>query len=163
MTTIEAVENKADSLAGVQTHYAGFWMRLCAYIIDYVFMTCLAFVGGVVVGILYGLIAVAAGSKGDSGVSGLLGAAVGLFVLVFYNIHFVSGRWQATPGKRILGLHIIRINGEPMTGGLAVGRALAYMLSSMTLFIGFMMIGWTNQKKGLHDIICGTRVVYGKL
>jgi uncharacterized RDD family membrane protein YckC len=29
--------------------------------------------------------------------------------------------------------------------------------------LGFFMIGWTQEKKGLHDMICGTRVVYGKL
>jgi uncharacterized RDD family membrane protein YckC len=25
------------------------------------------------------------------------------------------------------------------------------------------MIGWTDQKKGLHDIVCDTRVIHGKL
>jgi uncharacterized RDD family membrane protein YckC len=36
-------------------------------------------------------------------------------------------------------------------------------LSALPLGIGFFMIGWTDQKKGLHDIVCDTRVIHGKL
>ena len=88
---------------------------------------------------------------------------VGFALTIGYNVYFNAGTWQATPGKRLLGLHLITVTGEPVGPWLAFGRWLAYILNGFTLYIGFMMIGWTREKTGLHDIICGTRVVYGKL
>ena len=46
---------------------------------------------------------------------------------------------------------------------VALGRYLAYIISSLPFFIGFMVIGWNEEKKGFHDMICKTRVIYGKL
>jgi uncharacterized RDD family membrane protein YckC len=40
---------------------------------------------------------------------------------------------------------------------------LSYIISTKLLLIGFLLIAVTREKKGLHDIICGTRVVYGRL
>jgi uncharacterized RDD family membrane protein YckC len=91
------------------------------------------------------------------------GALIGLGVWLFYFIYFPSGSWQATPGKRIVGIHLIREDGGRVTGLLALGRSLSYVISAIPLYIGFFMIGWNKEKKGLHDIICHTRVIYGKL
>lgn len=43
--------------------------------------------------------------------------------------------------------------------GRAVGRFFAYLLSSITLCIGFVMAAFTERKQALHDIICDTLVV----
>ncbi len=138
--------------------YAGFWIRLLAYIIDYVIIIVTAMVAGAIVAFF------APDSITDSDAWLQVFETIGItLVSVFYFVYFPSGRWQATPGKRICGIHIVRTNGERVTGWLAFGRSLAYIISSIPLYFGFFMIGWTDQKKGLHDIICGTRVVYGKL
>jgi uncharacterized RDD family membrane protein YckC len=138
--------------------YAGFWIRLLAYIIDYVIIVVTAVVAGAIVAFF----ALGAVIEDDAWIQGFEIIGISL-VSVFYFVYFPSGRWQATPGKRICGIHIVRTNGERVTGWLAFGRSLAYIISSIPLYFGFFMIGWTDQKKGLHDIICGTRVVYGKL
>jgi hypothetical protein len=36
-------------------------------------------------------------------------------------------------------------------------------LRPICLGSGFFMIGWSQEKKGSHDMICGTRVACGKL
>jgi len=98
--------------------------------------------------------------------SGAMQPAIVLFSLgatLFYYIYFPSGRWQATPGKRICGIHIIREDGRRVTGLLALGRYLSYLISLLPLGTGFLMVAFTEQKQGLHDMICGTRVAYGKL
>ncbi len=33
------------------------------------------------------------------------------------------------------------------------------ILSTVILFIGFLMAGFTQRKQALHDILCGTLVV----
>jgi uncharacterized RDD family membrane protein YckC len=149
--------------------YAGFWIRLLAYIIDVVVLEFFAIAVGIIVGI--GLAVAGVLGKVEPPANGhpfphafvALFWLVGLVVTIGYNVYFNGGSWQATPGKRILGLHLITTTGEPVSGWLAFGRWAAYALDGLTLYIGFMMIGWTREKTALHDIICATRVVYGKL
>lgn len=143
--------------------FADFWIRLGAYALDYLFTVAICAVAGFAIGL------VATIASGADSANQLLTDhpmvlnVVGLVIGASYNVYFMSGKWQATPGKRICGIYIIRENGEPLTPLVALGRYLAYFLSAIILFVGFLMILWTDERKALHDIICGTRVVYGKL
>lgn len=139
--------------------YAGFWMRLLAYVVDVILVYILSFVAGFVLGVIF----LAAGADSNSTVTQAVIFLVAVGIALFYYIYFPSGAWQATPGKRICGIHIIREDGKRVTGPLALGRYLAYIISALPLGIGFIMVAFTDQKRGLHDMICGTRVVYGKL
>ena len=83
-----------------------------------------------------------------------------LFVIFFYFVYYV-GKNGATPGKKILGIQIIRINGNPVGYGVAVGRYFASILSASLFFIGFIWILFdAKYAQALHDKICQTRVVY---
>jgi len=65
----------------------------------------------------------------------------------------------ATPGKMALGLKVIRPGGGPVGLGRAVGRYFGKMLSAMALFIGYIIVGFDSEKRGMHDMICDTRVI----
>ena len=39
-------------------------------------------------------------------------------------------------------------------------RTLCYSISFLILGIGFLMIAFRKDKRGLHDLICDTKVVY---
>ncbi|MGC4090180.1 MAG: RDD family protein [Polyangiaceae bacterium] len=65
---------------------------------------------------------------------------------------------QATVGKLALGLAVTDENGRRIGFGRATGRYFAKIISSIILLIGFMMVGWTARKQGLHDLIAGTLV-----
>jgi uncharacterized RDD family membrane protein YckC len=144
--------------------YAGFWIRALAFLIDLI-LQCILFLG---LATVMGLMSIAMNT--DTGADRKAASvALGFFIIalilasaLFYNVYPPSSRWQATPGKRIWGIHLIREDGGRVSGALALGRCLAYFVSSLTLGLGFFMIGWTGQKKGLHDVMCGTRVVYGR-
>ncbi|WP_376986917.1 RDD family protein [Bosea sp. R86505] len=128
--------------------YAGFWIRTGAYLLDVVFLFLLMIIPVTIVIMITG--------DPNSG----LGTIVTLFVGICYYVVPVSGPTQATWGKQMVGLKIIRVDGAPVSGGLAFGRYLSYIISGIPFGIGFFMVGWTNQKKGLHDMICGTRVIH---
>jgi uncharacterized RDD family membrane protein YckC len=158
-----------QSAAAGGVEYAGFWIRLLAYIIDVIVLELFSCAIGAVLGIvmatagMFSKVPTATGADSLPHGFVVLFWIVGFALTIGYNVYFNSGTWQATPGKRLLGLHIVTLTGEPVSPWLAFGRWLAYLLDGLTLYVGFMMIGWTREKTGLHDIICGTRVVYGKL
>jgi uncharacterized RDD family membrane protein YckC len=49
-------------------------------------------------------------------------------------------------------------SGQRISFGRASARYFAKIVSSMILLFGFFMIGWTERKRGLHDMIAGTLV-----
>ena len=70
-----------------------------------------------------------------------------------------SSAWQATLGKKALGLEVTDMQGARISFGRATGRFFAKIISSIILCIGFIMIGFTEKKQGLHDMIAGTLVI----
>lgn len=72
---------------------------------------------------------------------------------------FIFCSWQGTLGKRILSLKVTDEAGNRISFGRATGRFFAKILSSMFCCIGFIMIGFTERKRGLHDMIAGTLVM----
>ncbi len=67
--------------------------------------------------------------------------------------------WQATPGKRLLGLRVVDAGGARIGLVRATGRHLAGTLSWITLNIGHLMALLPPQRQALHDRIAGTHVV----
>lgn len=138
--------------------YGGFWLRFVAYVIDAVIMNIVGGVIGAFVGIGVG----AMGAMGASE-SAMLGSTIGAGVLSLvlnwlYSSWLESSEWQATVGKKALGLVVTDDKGRRISFGRATGRYFAKILSSLILLFGFFMIGWTQRKQGLHDFICSTLV-----
>ncbi len=121
---------------------AGFWIRLAAYIID---------------GLLLDLPIYLALDVGlDLG--GLPTNLVSVIASVTYYTAGVA-HWQTTIGKNVFGLRVLRVDGSKVSVGRALGRALSYYVSAFIFGIGFLMIAFRRDKRGLHDLICDTVVV----
>lgn len=88
------------------------------------------------------------------GLSFLAGLMIGLSYAVFF-----IRRYNATPGKMALGLKLIRPDGSPLSVGRIVGRHFAEWISGMILLIGYIMAGFDDERRALHDRICDTRVI----
>jgi len=133
--------------------YAGFWIRFCAQFIDGLIMQAVNFL---IIFVVAAAIAATVGHKSPAAafIPSLFGFIFAVSYVVFFN-----GRFGATPGKMALKLKIVRPNGEPIGYGRALGRYFGQMLSSLILCIGFMMAGWDEQKRALHDRLCDTRVI----
>jgi uncharacterized RDD family membrane protein YckC len=76
-----------------------------------------------------------------------------------YFIGFEASQWQATPGKRWLGLRVVDLHGARIGWGRAGARFLAGGLSWLSLNLGHALAGWRADGRALHDLIAGTRVV----
>lgn len=120
-----------------QIKYAGFWKRLAAYLVDYF-----------IIGITCWIISLI----------GVFGNFLSFLILAVFLIGFWSATGQ-TPGKAVVGIKIVRLDGTNIGLGNAVLRFIGYIVSSIIFFIGFLMIGWHGKKRGLHDLIAATAVI----
>lgn len=71
-------------------------------------------------------------------------------------------RWKgATPGKHFVHIKIVDAKThDEITNMQAITRSFGYIVSIFTLFIGFLIIGLRADKRGLHDLLAGTIVIY---
>jgi uncharacterized RDD family membrane protein YckC len=75
-----------------------------------------------------------------------------------YEIFFL-GAYGATLGKMLMKIKVVTADGQPISYARATGRHFAKLLSAITLFIGYLMAFWDDEKRALHDHICKTRVI----
>lgn len=78
---------------------------------------------------------------------------------LLYFVILPATAWQGTIGKLAVGAKIVDGNGDRISILRSVGRYFAQFLSGLLLFIGFIMIAFSAEKRGLHDWICDTFVV----
>jgi uncharacterized RDD family membrane protein YckC len=146
--------------------YAGFFSRGAAYALDRLISSGITFVILMVIDFFLSLFQVdqwLANAVQDNpifAVLALLLSTAGLQILVsiIYDIGFwmLSGQ---TPGKRVMGLRVIRADGTRLRFGNAVRRQIGYWISAI-FFIGFLWILFDNKRQGFHDKLAGTIVTY---
>jgi uncharacterized RDD family membrane protein YckC len=142
--------------------YAGFWLRVVAQIIDSIIVGIAQSV--VTVPLIFMITLGAANSRTpETAVAASMGVMgfVWLFSIgasCLYESWFLVNK-GATLGKLALSLQVVRVDGGQITWGLAIGRHFAKYVSGMILCIGYIMVGFDAEKRGLHDMICNTRVV----
>lgn len=139
---------------------AGFWIRLVAFIIDAILLA-------LVQALLADRLGISAGDidhlPWQEGLLRILPELVfGSAVTAVYAMIMV-GTWGGTLGKLILGLRVVRhSDGGKVPYGLALGRSLAEFMSLIPIGLGYVWIALSPSKRGWHDYLCDTRVVYAK-
>lgn len=78
-----------------------------------------------------------------------------------YFAYFESSEKQATFGKQAMNIKVVSNSGQRLTFGNALGRTAAKILSSMVCCVGYFMILFRSDEKGLHDLLANTYVVKG--
>jgi len=71
-------------------------------------------------------------------------------------------RWRgATPGKRFVHIKIVDAKTfKDIDNTQAITRSFGYIVSTLALLIGFFMVAFRKDKRGLHDLLAGTAVIY---
>lgn len=144
--------------------FAGRFERLLANLVD----TFLLFVPAVLL----------ASAGGTGSPLALIG---GFLCNVAYYTAFTSGQWQATPGKRLFNLYVVKLNGQKLSQRDALERFLGYIIPSLPLYLTrlpegvigtiaiYLSLAWfapvlfRPDRAALHDLLCRTRVVVGRL
>jgi uncharacterized RDD family membrane protein YckC len=142
--------------------YAGFWLRMVAFIIDAII---LGIAGAVVFFPLFSSNLRAYSSDNFwelyTSMSRPLVAVrlLGVMMTWVYYATLESSAWQATLGKKALGLKVTDLAGNRISFARASGRYFGMFLSEFTLGFGFLMAGFTERKQALHDIVAGCLVL----
>jgi len=145
------------------TWYRGFWIRVVASVIDSIILFIL-WVPFLFLMNLNGAIAMsqAENELAETIVALILGMTITLMQQILYWLYYAilhSSAWQATVGKKLLGLVVVDEHGDRISFGRATGRYAAILLSTLLFGIGLLMVGWTERKRGLHDMLAGTYVI----
>ena len=121
--------------------YAGFWVRFGAMLIDQ-FVWFIMAVALLVLPIEESL-------------------AVLLLIIIswLYYAMLESSSWQGTIGKLACGIVVSDLDGNRISFMRATGRYVGHILSGF-FYIGYLMVAFTDKKRGLHDFMAGTIVYY---
>ena len=136
------------------TRFGGFWIRVGAYFIDSVVLT----IPVLLISFLFRSVNPAA-DETEQAIVEFVDFIQSQIVWWIYFAVLHSSKWQASVGKKAVGLKVVDENGNRISFGRATGRYFAEFLSALILCIGYMMVGWTKKKQGLHDMIAGTYVI----
>ncbi len=139
--------------------YAGFWRRWGALFLDQMIITIPMTVLLIVVLLAMGLDLDAKEPPPALIVAYLVFYLVYFIVAALYYAGMESSAGQATLGKRALGIKVTDYEGQRISFKQALGRWFAAALSYMAMYIGFLMAGFTERKRALHDYLANTLVV----
>jgi uncharacterized RDD family membrane protein YckC len=90
----------------------------------------------------------------------LRGALLQLLLFVIYWPALWSSRMQATAGQRMLGLRVVdSTSGGRISFAQGLRRVAGMIFSGLPFGVGLIMAGFTERKRGLHDMIAGTCVI----
>lgn len=143
--------------------YVGFWRRVFAMSIDWFILSTIAvflFITGVAA---LNLSWIQGGLPWPEDIFESVSTFMVLYWLAlvcmncfyFTYFHGVAGQ---TPGKMLFRIRVVRLDGVPMTPGIAFLRWAGYHLSSIFL-LGFLWVAVDPRKQGWHDKIAGTVVI----
>ena len=137
--------------------FKGFWIRVVASFIDGIILLILIILLASISLVIFGA------ALGE-------GAGVGMFLLVlilasiatiFYKPIMEASEYQGTVGKYALGMKVVDQNGQRISMTSSFLRTILYIIGAQAflLCLGIVMIGFTEYKQGLHDILANTYVV----
>jgi len=145
--------------------YAGFWRRFVAYVVDCIILYIpVLVINGAVQYVIRDPI-LSASRRGLLQVLpiAMTGSLPGLLINWLYYAGMESSQLQATLGKMALGIIVTDLEGRRLSFGRATGRYFAKWISTLILYIGFLMAGFTERKQALHDMIANCLVVKKQL
>ena len=130
----------------------GFWNRVVAFTID----SAVLAVVGVLIFVTFGARTEGFFPEDTFGV--VLASLVSAAVFSLYSPILIR-LWGTTVGKRAFDLYVLRSDGERCGFWRAFGRQVASGISLLVVGVGYLMVAFRADNRGLHDLIAGTAVI----
>jgi len=157
-----------------EVRYAGFWIRFFASFLDTLF---LALPVGIVIyflsdgnwfdfsqyqqNIAYAMSGNASKALASQPQTSLKWELLFEVTVLLVTMIFWKKFKGATPGKKFVNIKIVdTATLQDIDNKQALTRSLGYIASTLILLIGFFMVAFRDDKRGLHDLLAGTVVIY---
>jgi uncharacterized RDD family membrane protein YckC len=140
---------------------AGIGSRFLALLIDTLIQTGVGIALLLTVGVAFRVAASIRNTPGFSQAGGVL-LILSAFLLFFGYFAIFEIVWNGqTPGKRIIGLRVVKDSGRPLTAAESIGRNLMRIVDSLPSFyaVGIIAAVCNSQNKRLGDFVAGSIVV----
>jgi uncharacterized RDD family membrane protein YckC len=153
-------QSHATDSSPLNIRYAGFWFRVLAAIIDGIASQLITIFVVMPLAFTAGLsLPEDTSLEAAEAIGGVIGFLAGTIIHWLWFTIPESSSWQASLGKKLLGLRVTDLNHNRISFGRANARYWSKILSTLILMIGFLMAAFTSKKQALHDLISGTLVV----
>ncbi|MEP7291175.1 MAG: RDD family protein [Chloroflexota bacterium] len=129
----------ARSAAGYELASVG--TRFIALVIDAIILGVIGWVVGLVLG--------------NAGTGGFIGFLIG----IAYQWYFLTQQNGQTPGKKMMGIRVIKVSGEPLQPADVIVRYIGYYINTAIIFLGWIWAFFDANSQGWHDKLAGTYVV----
>ena len=143
-----------DHSTPVEIAPAGFWLRFAAFWVDQVLIAIVVF-------LIVGVPDMGEGDAFDIEAVKAWTRETQPWVFGISAVYYILTTWlaAATPGKRLLGMRVVRTDDSPVGLIESTLRFLGSAVSQMVLFAGHLFVAFRADKRALHDLLAGTRVV----
>lgn len=133
--------------------YAGFWIRLFAFLID---LVCIGMIISSTLGLVYKLF----GWESSSSIITLYGF-LSLSIYLAYFVLLTKFNKGQTLGKMIFGLQVVSFDEESLSWQTVLIRELVcrFILKAFLLSIGYLVTIFTPKKQHIGDLFSNTSVV----
>ena len=86
---------------------------------------------------------------------------INLIVTITVTMIFWRRFKGATPGKKFVHIKIVDAKTlKDIDNKQAITRSFGYIVSTLAFLIGFIMVAFRKDKRGLHDLLAGTVVIH---
>lgn len=149
----------------IQLRLAGPLARGQAYVVDTLITVGLFIATSIVVGVLGLFVSLPFGGEIGAGVADGLGILAFFLIQVGYPIVFEGSPWCATPGKRMMGLRVVRTSGAPITWNQAVVRNMLRMVDFLPFggITGVIACLSNDRFQRLGDLAADTVVIHAEM
>jgi len=148
--------------------YAGFLVRLVAYLIDLLILMAISCVLYIPVVIVF-FISIATTSPSSDTASSIwvvillillfVTVLVEIILVAVYFAWFESSKFMGTPGKRIMKLKVTDASGNRITFITALLRYIVKTVINQIVGIGSLFILFNDKKQGIYDLLLNTYVI----
>jgi uncharacterized RDD family membrane protein YckC len=135
--------------------FAGVATRAVGLAIDVLLAQIIFLTGAALVGLVASLV----GDLRPAWLVAALAAAGWALVSGTYFVLFWTAAGQ-TPGMRLMRLRVSDQRGRPPSLGRSVVRFFGLILAIVPMFAGFLPVLFDDRRRGLHDFLAGTTVLY---
>jgi uncharacterized RDD family membrane protein YckC len=138
--------------------YAGLATRFVAFVIDAAIVNAVAFAIGASASLALSIFGVSLDELPTA-----VGVAVGAGGWLLLNVVYFVGSWTLageTRGMRLMGIRVVRPGDGPISVRRALRRFVGMIIAAIPLFAGYLLILVDDRRRGLHDRLAGTVVVF---